>query len=95
MSKARVLLADDHSLVLEGFRRILDDQCELVGMVEDGRALLEAVDRVHPDIVILDVSMPLHNSRRLTPRSKLFLSRCMLMPTMSDRRSRPAPRAIC
>lgn len=61
MSKPRVLLADDHSLVLEGFRRILDDQCELVGMVEDGRALLEAVGRVHPDIVILDVSMPLLN----------------------------------
>ena len=44
MSKARVLLADDHSLVLEGFRRILDDQCELVGMVEDGRALIAAVN---------------------------------------------------
>ncbi len=61
MSKPRVLLADDHSLVLEGFRRILDDQCDLVGMVEDGRALLEAAQRVQPDIVILDVSMPLLN----------------------------------
>ena len=61
MSKPRVLLADDHSLVLEGFRRILDDQCDLVGMVEDGRALLEAAQRVQPDIVILDVSMLLLN----------------------------------
>lgn len=61
MSKPRVLLADDHSLVLEGFRRILDDQCDLVGMVEDGRALLEAAQLVQPDIVILDVSMPLLN----------------------------------
>mgnify|MGYP000010461248 FL=1 len=61
MSKPRVLLADDHSLVLEGFRRILADQCELVGMVEDGRALLEAAARLEPDIVILDVSMPLLN----------------------------------
>ena len=61
MSKPRVLLADDPSLVLEGFRRILDDQCDLVGMVEDGRALLEAAQRVQPDIVILDVSMPLLN----------------------------------
>lgn len=61
MSKPRVLLADDHSLVLEGFRRILDDHCDLVGMVEDGRALLEAAQRVQPDIVILDVSMPLLN----------------------------------
>ena len=61
MSKPRVLLADDHSLVLEGFRRILSDQCDLVGMVEDGRALIEAAQRTHPDIVILDVSMPLLN----------------------------------
>jgi DNA-binding NarL/FixJ family response regulator len=61
MAKPRVLLADDHSLVLEGFRRILEDQCELVGMVEDGRALLEAAQKVKPDIVILDVSMPLLN----------------------------------
>ena len=61
MAKPRVLLADDHSLVLEGFRRILEDQCDLVGMVEDGRALLEAAQKVAPDIVILDVSMPLLN----------------------------------
>ncbi|GMV51829.1 MAG: DNA-binding response regulator [Nitrospira sp.] len=61
MSRPRVLLADDHSLVLEGFRRILNEQCELVGMVEDGRALLEAAQRLTPDIVILDVSMPLLN----------------------------------
>ncbi len=61
MAKPRVLLADDHSLVLEGFRRILDDQCELIGMVEDGRALLEAAQRVLPDMVILDISMPLLN----------------------------------
>lgn len=61
MPKPRVLLADDHSLVLEGFRRILEDQCELVGMVEDGRALLEAAQKVKPDMVILDISMPLLN----------------------------------
>lgn len=61
MAKPRVLLADDHSLVLEGFRRILDDQCELIGMVEDGRALLEAARRLLPDMVILDISMPLLN----------------------------------
>ena len=61
MPKPRVLLADDHSLVLEGFRRILENQCDLVGMVEDGRALIEAAKHTHPDIAILDVSMPLLN----------------------------------
>ena len=61
MTKPRVLLADDHSLVLEGFRRILQDRCELVGMVEDGRALLEKAQKEKPDIVIIDISMPLLN----------------------------------
>ena len=61
MTKPRVLLADDHSLVLEGFRRILQDRCQLVGMVEDGRALLEKAQKEKPDIVIIDISMPLLN----------------------------------
>ena len=61
MTLPRVLLADDHTLVLEGFRRLLDEQCELVGTVGDGRALLEAIPELKPDIVILDISMPVLN----------------------------------
>ncbi len=61
MSKPRILLADDHALVIEGFRRILEGPYELVGTVGDGRALVEAAKRLQPDIVILDVSMPLLN----------------------------------
>ena len=58
MTKPRVLLADDHTLVVEGLQKLLDGQCELVGTVQDGRALLEAVARLQPDLVILDISMP-------------------------------------
>jgi len=61
MIKPRVLLADDHTLVLEGFRRMLEDTCELVGMVEDGRTLLDTAERLEPDLVILDISMPMLN----------------------------------
>ena len=61
MKKPRVLLADDHTLVLEGFRRLLEDHCELVGTAGDGLALLEASSRLRPDLVILDISMPLLN----------------------------------
>ncbi len=57
----RVLLADDHTLVLEGFRRIVEQRCEVVGAVENGRALLEAATRLHPDLILLDISMPLLN----------------------------------
>ena len=52
MKKPRILLADDHSLVLEGLRRILEDQCDVVGTAEDGRALLEAASRLKPNVEI-------------------------------------------
>lgn len=79
MNKPRVLLADDHALVLEGFRRILEGTCDLVGTAEDGRALLETAQVVQPDLVILDVSMPLLNGidaaaqlKKSQPRTKII-----------------------
>jgi DNA-binding NarL/FixJ family response regulator len=54
-------LADDHTLVLEGLRKLLEDECEVVGTVEDGRALVEAAERLRPDVILLDISMPLLN----------------------------------
>ncbi|WP_300156476.1 response regulator transcription factor [Solidesulfovibrio sp.] len=61
MIKPRILLADDHRMVAEGVRGLLEPDYELVGIVEDGRALLEAVDRLRPDAVVADISMPLLN----------------------------------
>lgn len=58
MKKPRVLLADDHTFVLEGFKKLLEEHCELVGAVEDGRALFESAVALQPDLVILDISMP-------------------------------------
>lgn len=61
MKKPTIILADDHTLVLEGFRRLLETHCELLATVGDGQALLQAVAQHHPDIVILDISMPVMN----------------------------------
>lgn len=61
MTKPRILLADDHSLVVEGFRRLIDDRFEVVGTAEDGRAVLDAAAALRPDVVLLDISMPLLN----------------------------------
>lgn len=79
MKKPRVLLADDHTFVLEGFKKLLEEQCELVGSVEDGRALVEAAVRLKPDLVILDISMPRLNGieaakklRKQLPGTKLI-----------------------
>jgi len=58
MSRPRVLLADDHTLVLDGFRKLLEDRCEIVGVTEDGRTLLRMAQELQPDIVTLDISMP-------------------------------------
>jgi len=59
MKRIRLLLADDHDIVLEGLRRVLDQpDFEIVGAVKDGRALLRAVDELQPDIVISDITMP-------------------------------------
>jgi DNA-binding NarL/FixJ family response regulator len=61
MNKIRVLLADDHKIILEGLRGLLEPEFEIVGNVEDGRALVEATQRLHPDVVVVDISMPLLN----------------------------------
>lgn len=57
-AKARVLIADDHALVAEGIARILTPMCDVVGIVQNGRALLEDAARLQPDLVCLDISMP-------------------------------------
>ncbi|MHC5541687.1 response regulator [Singulisphaera rosea] len=61
MKRARVLLADDHRILAEGVRGLLEPEFELVGITSDGRELLEAAIRLQPDVVITDISMPLLN----------------------------------
>ena len=61
MKSPRVLLADDHAIVIEGLRRILEPDFEIVGAVPDGQALVVAAGTLQPDIVITDISMPMLN----------------------------------
>src|SRR5207253_6680195 len=61
MRRPRVLLADDHRLLREAFAQLLEPGCDVVGAVADGRALLAAVPQLRPDIVVLDIAMPLLN----------------------------------
>jgi DNA-binding NarL/FixJ family response regulator len=58
MALPRVLIADDHKMVVEGLRHILESEFDLVGTVEDGRALLDASAKMHPDVIVADISMP-------------------------------------
>ena len=61
MERPRVLLADDHTMFAECLKGLLHDDCELVGTVENGAALLEAVASLSPDIIVMDISMPVMN----------------------------------
>ncbi len=59
--KPRLLMADDHSIMLAGLRKLVEGTCDVVGAVEDGRALVEAAERLRPDLILIDISMPLLN----------------------------------
>jgi DNA-binding NarL/FixJ family response regulator len=56
--RPRVLLADDHLLVAEALKSLLTPEFDLVGVVEDGRALLEAAKTLRPDVIVADIAMP-------------------------------------
>ena len=58
MTKPRVLLADDHRIVAEGLKSLLADEFDLAGIVEDGRALVQAARDLRPDVIVTDISMP-------------------------------------
>jgi len=79
MKQPRVLLADDHALMLDGFSNLLQPKYAVVGTVEDGKALVEAAIRLTPDLIILDITMPLLNGidaareiRKHQPQVKLL-----------------------
>jgi len=70
MNRPQVLLADDHTLLLEAFQKLLIDECDVVGAVSDGRALVAAVATLRPDVVVVDVTMPLLNGIDATRQIK-------------------------
>ena len=88
MKKPRVLMADDHSMILAGLRKLIEGECEVVATVEDGRALVAAAQKLRPDLILLDISMPLLNGLEaarqlhvLVPESKLIFLTMHASPT--------------
>jgi DNA-binding NarL/FixJ family response regulator len=77
-AKPRILLADDHAAALEQATRVLSERNEVAGAVSNGLELLEAAERLDPDVIVLDISMPglggfdaAHRLKRSGCRSKL------------------------
>ena len=61
MNKTSVLLAEDHTIVAEGLKSILEGEFDLIGIVPDGRSLVETAKQLKPDVIVTDISMPLLN----------------------------------
>ena len=61
MNLPRILLADDHKMFAQGLRGLLEDEFELVGSVPDGSSLVEAARELEPDVIVVDISMPVLN----------------------------------
>jgi len=82
MSRIRILLADDHPMVLEGVAKILDEEFEIVGKVEDGRALVALAQQVQPDIIVTDMSMPLLHGLEACRQLKRLVGSKVIFLTM-------------
>jgi DNA-binding NarL/FixJ family response regulator len=79
MRRTTILLADDHAMFCAALQKLLEPEYEVIGCVKDGRALIKAATDLNPDLVLLDVGMPLLNGldagrelKKLLPRAKLI-----------------------
>jgi DNA-binding NarL/FixJ family response regulator len=91
MIAPRLLLADDHSLLLDAFKTLLTPSCDIVGTVTDGRQLLAEAPRLKPDVIVLDMAMPVLNGldagrrlKQIIPATKLIYLTVNQDPDIAD-----------
>ncbi len=69
-TKPRIVLAEDHLMIAEGIVKLLENDCELIGVVADGQALISATKKTLPDLILVDISLPLLNGLEATRQIK-------------------------
>ena len=85
MPRPRVMLADDHTILVEAFRKLLEPHYDVVGAVADGRSLLDVAPQLNPEVIILDIGMPLMNGLEAGLRLKEQMPNLKLVIlTMND-----------
>jgi DNA-binding NarL/FixJ family response regulator len=96
--RPRILLADDHAVVVEGIRGLLEKHYDVVGVVTDGRALIAEASAVQPDVIVLDIAMPLLNGldagkkmQEILPKVKLVFLTMHADPNMAAAALRLGP----
>jgi DNA-binding NarL/FixJ family response regulator len=94
MNRPRLLLADDHRVVAEGLRGLLDPHFDVVGIVSDGRELLAAAKTLDPDVIVLDISMPSLNGIDAALQMKALNSRAKVVYLTMHREVTYAARAM-
>ncbi|MGC3976358.1 MAG: response regulator transcription factor [Nitrospira sp.] len=87
MARARIVIADDHSLVLEAYRQLLEPDFDVAGTASNGQELLNIAPALNPDIILLDISMPTMNGLEVTkqlraavPHAKIIFVTMMSEP---------------
>ncbi len=90
--RPRVLIAEDHAAVAKAVSRVLAIDCEILGIVADGSAVLEAVQRLQPDVIVVDLNLPSVNGlevcRQITqmdPNAKVIVFSAMNDPDVKQR----------
>ncbi|HEY1468545.1 MAG TPA: response regulator transcription factor [Candidatus Acidoferrum sp.] len=85
MTRPRLMMADDHTILVEAFRKLLDPYYDVVATVSDGRSLLERAPQVNPEVIIVDIGMPLMNGLDAAVRLKQVMPHVKLVfLTMND-----------
>jgi DNA-binding NarL/FixJ family response regulator len=79
LRRPRVLLADDHRMLADALKSVVEPHCEVVGIVGDGRALLEAAAKLRPDIIVLDIAMPHLNGLEAARHLKINMPKVKLI----------------
>jgi DNA-binding NarL/FixJ family response regulator len=92
--RPHVLIADDHTLVVEAFKKLLEPNFEVVGTVSNGRDLLEVAPKLKPDVVLLDLGMPLLNGQDAGERLKALLPKAKVIVLTMNEDSEIAAAAI-
>jgi DNA-binding NarL/FixJ family response regulator len=87
MARPTIMLADDHTLVLEALQKLLEPEFKVVATVPDGRTLLTVAAELKPDIIVVDIGMPLLSGMEVGPELKRILPRTKLIAlTMNEDR---------
>lgn len=92
MKLLRLLLADDHILLLDAFKRLLEAEYDVVGTASDGQELVTSAIRLKPDIIIADVAMPIQNGldavrrvRKFLPQTRVIIVTAIEDPDLAER----------